>query len=105
MKTHPTKADKRNALNQEVERFLSQGGSINSVEQGVSGRENPTSALLPNLFCDSKQKTRTDAREALLAMDSRKSKKAPPAPRRKHKKIPVYDDFGELLRWVWPDKE
>ena len=105
MKPQITKADKRNTLNQEVERFLSQGGSINSVEQGVSGRENPTSALLPNLFCDSKQKTRTDAREALLAMDSRKAKKTPTTPRRKNKKGPVYDDFGELLRWVWSDKD
>lgn len=105
MKPQITKADKRNTLNQEVERFLSQGGSINSVEQGVSGRENPTSALLPNLFCDSKQKTRTDAREALLAIDSRKGKKTPSPTRRKNKKVPVYDDFGELLRWVWSDKD
>jgi len=106
VKIHLTKADKRNTLNQEVERFLSQGGSINSVEQGVSGRENPTRALLPNLFCDSKQQTRTDAREALQAIDSRKNKKTPtPSTRRKNKKVPVYDDFGELLRWVWSDKD
>lgn len=105
MKTAPTKAEKRESLNQEVERFLAQGGTIHNVEQGVSGRENPASALIPSLF-DGKSQTRTDASDALKALDNRKKNnqtKTKPTRRNTRKKVPVYDDFGELLRWVWQE--
>ncbi|MFT5592802.1 MAG: hypothetical protein ACI8SR_001164 [Oceanicoccus sp.] len=103
MNTRPSKADKRAALNKEMEDFLSEGGKVSSVDQGVSGRENPTKALLPVLF-NEKSSERTDAREALKALDSRKPHKTQTKPNKRPTKKPVYDDFGELLRWVWVDE-
>ena len=103
MNTRPSKADRRAALNDEIDKFLSKGGKVDSVEQGVSGRENPTKALLPVLF-NEKSGARTDARDALKNMDSRKSQKSQTKPLKRPKKKPVYDDFGELLRWVWVDE-
>jgi len=100
--TRPTKADKRAELNKEIDDFLSGGGEVRNVEQGVSGRENPMKALVPVLFGE-KSGVRTDARTALQSMDSRKQQKTQTKPKRPKKK-PVYDDFGELLRWVWVDE-
>jgi hypothetical protein len=48
--TRPSKADRRAELDKEVENFLSKGGTVSNVEQGVSGRENPMKALVPVLF-------------------------------------------------------
>lgn len=103
MNTHPTKAEKRAQLNAEIEQFLSKGGKVDSVPQGVSGRENPEKALLPALFTE-KASSRTDARNALKSLDSRKASKAPSKKSKRPTKKPIYDDFGELLRWVWADE-
>jgi len=101
--TRPSKADRRAELNKEIERFLSKGGKVDSVEQGVSGRENPMKALVPVLFSE-KSGSRTDARNALKSLDSRKQQKSQTKTNKRPTKKPVYDDFGELLRWVWTDE-
>ena len=101
-----TKAQKREALDKEMEKYLSKGGEVLQVEQGKSGFENPTQAVLPILF-NEKAGTRTDARNVLSKMDARNKKPKKPihTPRPKQKKkVPVYDDFGEVLRWVWADE-
>lgn len=102
MNTHPTKAEKRAQLNAEIEQFLAKGGKVDSVPQGVSGRENPEKALLPALFTE-KAQSRTDARNVLKSIDQRKGSKAQSKKHKRPTKKPVYDDFGELLRWVWVD--
>ncbi len=100
-----TKAQKRAALDKEMEKYLAKGGEVLQVKQGESGFENPTQAMLPVLF-NEKAGSRTDARNVLSKMDARNKKlKKPvhtPRPKQK-KKMPVYDDFGEVLRWVWAD--
>ncbi len=98
-----SKAEKRAQLNNQIEQFLSKGGQVASVPQGVSGRENPTQALVPALFTE-KAAPRTDARNALQSLDSRKNKKNTSHTLKRPRKKPVYDDFGELLRWVWVDE-
>jgi len=98
-----TKAEKRAQLKHQIEQFLSKGGQVDTVPQGVSGRENPAQALIPALFTE-KAATRTDARNALHTLDSRKQKKANAQPKKRPQKKPIYDDFGELLRWVWVDE-
>lgn len=100
MKYLSSKALKSNQLSQEMEQFLSKGGQVAEIAQGISGRENPMSALLPILFNDKTLK-RTDARQALNAIDARKHSKTPAIKVKPAKKVPVYDDFGEILRWVW----
>ncbi|GAA6133479.1 hypothetical protein NBRC116188_02680 [Oceaniserpentilla sp. 4NH20-0058] len=103
MNTQPTKADKRAELNAEMERFLAKGGKVDSVPQGISGRENPEKALTPALFAE-KASARTDARNALKSLDARKASKTSQKSHKRPTKKPVYDDFGELLRWVWVDE-
>lgn len=104
MKHITTKAEKRASLSSEMEMFFANGGKVEEVQQGVSGRENPTQAILPVLF-NEKSKQRTDARDALKSLDSRKQQANDKAktPIKPPKKVPVYDDFGEILRWVWQD--
>ena len=105
MKHIVTKAEKRALLSAEVDQFFQNGGEVSEVQQGVSGRDNPEQAILPVLFGE-KAMQRTDARAALKAVDSRKSKSSAKKPSSKAaKKVPIYDDFGELLRWVWQDQE
>jgi len=103
--THISKAEKKASLNAAVEQFLKNGGSVDEVQQGVSGRENPNQALLPVLFGE-KAMERTDARSALTSIDARKKKSLESKPKiKKAKKVPVYDDFGEILRWVWENEK
>ncbi len=107
MKKPISKAQKRALLDDAVANYLSKGGEVEEVMQGISGRENPDQALPPVLF-NEKTMQRTDARPALKKVDARKHpnpKKNPSNTRPKaKKKIPVYDDFGEILRWVWSDE-
>ncbi len=107
MRERITKAQKRELLDQEMARFLAKGGEVLEVEQGISGRENPMQAMMPILF-NEKALSRTDARPALCQLDSRKNlnskKPNPVTPKIRRKKIAVYDDFGEVLRWVWNDE-
>lgn len=103
MKHIVTKAEKRASLTAAVDQFFKNGGKVDEVQQGVSGRENPNKALLPVLFGE-KSMERTDARAALKAIDARKQKSSEKKTKTKQtKKVPVYDDFGEILRWVWED--
>ena len=102
MKRRTTKAQLRAAMNQEVEDFLLQGGAIEEVAQGISGRENPEQAVPPPVF-DQPSQNRTDVSDVLKDLDSRKKKAPTPPKRRKPKKKLIYDDFGEPLRWVWEE--
>jgi len=102
-----TKAEKRASLSAEIEQFFANGGKVDEVQQGVSGRDNPEQALLPVLFGEKAMK-RTDARPTLKAIDERKQKAQEKralekSKIKKAKKVPVYDDFGEILRWVWEE--
>lgn len=104
MKRPDSKAEKRALISKEIEQFLQSGGKVDEVPQGVSGRENPAQALVPVLFSE-KAMNRTDATKALRSLDQRKKEKQKSLKTvtRRPKKKPVYDDFGELLRWVWED--
>ena len=105
MKHLITKAEKRASLSDEVAKFFQDGGTVDEVQQGVSGRDNPAQAILPVLFGE-KSMQRTDARGALKAIDDRKRQSLEKKPSiKKAKKVPVYDDFGEILRWVWEDEK
>lgn len=94
--------------------FLQHGGQVNEVPRGISGRENPKSALPDNSFAPS---SRAQApAEDLLPLNNvikeiearRKSRNKPQStkkasPPRQKKKI-IYDDFGEPLRYTWVDE-
>ena len=111
VKKLPTKDDLRRELDRETEAFLQQGGKVEEVPQGTSGKEagDPPTYLSQRLFTEPRSK-RTFVPEVIAAIEARREQllksRAPkgkrsrtPKPRRKV----IYDDFGEPLRKVWVD--
>ncbi|WP_044619762.1 hypothetical protein [Gynuella sunshinyii] len=98
----PTKKELREHLEQEVEKFLSQGGEVKNIENGKSGDNvlNPWS--IPLQFNGTREE-RHPVGDLLKKIDARKRKSPPPPQKSRHKprKHWIYDDFGEPVRWVW----
>jgi len=107
MKKPVSKDDLRAELEAAMDRFLDDGGSIEQVPQGVSGREGDMAPKLGtrDLFIEPKA-TRTQIPEVIAALDARRrppkrqSRRSNRGPRRKL----IYDDFGEPLRHVWVEE-
>lgn len=110
MKKLETKADLREQLQQETERFLQRGGQVKEVAQGVSGKEpgDPPVYLNRRLFVEPRT-PRTLVPEVVAAIEARRKQKRSPKPSRKGSRLAkprrkvIYDDFGEPLRKVWVD--
>ena len=111
MKKPVSKADLRNELQEETERFLRQGGSVENIPQGISGKDPGDAPLFLNrrLFIEPKG-TRTLVPEVVAAIEARRKDKNKRKPQRKMSRLPrprrktIYDDFGEPLRRVWVDE-
>jgi hypothetical protein len=106
MKTPPSKEDLRAELEAAMGRFLGEGGHIERVPQGVSGREDgaPSKQGTRDLFIEPRA-PRTQIPEVLAALDARRRPPRREAPRRtaRPRRKLLYDDFGEPLRVVWVD--
>lgn len=110
MKKPVSKADIRDELLEETERFLQEGGCVSEIAQGISGKNpgDPPLFLNRRLFIEPKTK-RTLIPEVVAAIEARRlekfRKKPQPKPRlpRPRRKI-IYDDFGEPLRRVWTEE-
>jgi SutA RNAP-binding domain len=105
VKKFPTKADLRIELQSQIDNYTRQGGEIDQVPRGLSGRVNPNESLQTPLF-DGPKTNRTPIPEIVAALDSRRQTKAEtkkPAEKRRREKI-IYDDFGEPLRKVWVEE-
>ena len=110
MKKPPSKQDIREQLQRETERFLSRGGQVENVPQGLSGRDpgEPTLHLNRRLFVEPRG-SRTLVPEVVAAIEARRKQKPVRKPSRparrvsKPRKKTIYDDFGEPLRRVWID--
>lgn len=108
MKKPVSKAETREELQQEMDRFLAQGGDVETVPRGVSGKEPGDAPLFLNgrLFVEPKA-TRTLIPEVVAAIESRRTAMRNRKPVRKRSRLPqprhkiIYDDFGEPLRKVW----
>lgn len=102
MKPTKTKRELRNELEQQMHDFLHDGGAVNSVPQGLSGREDTRAPLAP-LFTGQGAEERTPLPDVVSAIEARRklstSSKTHYKPRPK-KKI-ILDDFGQPLRWEW----
>ncbi|GAB3476535.1 hypothetical protein [Marinomonas epiphytica] len=107
MKSKPTKKEKREELNSQVEQFLKQHGEIHQVPMGESGLVDGKYNTASSLFSEPK-KTRTSLNHVISAIHERKSSTSQTTsaskvkPRRKKKVI--YDDFGDPLRWEWVEE-
>ena len=101
----PTKSQLRRQLQQQVDNYLKQGGEIQQIPRGISGRENSHESL-PTVFFNQPKAERTPVPEVLAALDARRQKKPSPqkTSRCQPKETLIYDDFGEPIRRVWQDK-
>lgn len=106
MKKIITKRDIRTEIEKQIDDYLNQGGEVEAVPQGVSGRESADGPIraAQGAFQEPKQE-RTYVPEVVAALDARKQAKKKPAPAKKSGSRPrkriIYDDFGEPLRWEW----
>jgi hypothetical protein len=110
LKKPTSKADIRNELLQETERFLEGGGSVNEIPRGLSGKEPGDSLVFLNRQLFDEPKTpRTPVPEVVAAIEARRHEKFKHKPRHKSKvtspkRKTLYDDFGEPLRRVWQEE-
>jgi len=105
MKRRPTKAEIRAELENHVEDFLVHGGEIREVARGATGWGTPL-AIKPDFAVERPKEPRTQVQDVVATIEARKIKSAPapkPPRRRAPRKKALYDDFGELIRWVWVD--
>ena len=110
MKKPVSNDDIRRELQQEIDNFLEQGGRVENIPQGTSGKNpgDPPLSLNRRLFVEPKS-TRTHIPEVVAAIEARRKAKLQrtPKPKRsragKPKRKIIYDDFGEPLRKVWVD--
>lgn len=108
LKKPVSKAQLREELERETERFLEHGGQVENVPRGLSGKDPSEPPLFLNrrLFVEPRT-PRTLVPEVVAAIESRRQArlKRTPAPRRSRMPKPrrkvIYDDFGEPLRKVW----
>ena len=110
MKKTVSKADIRDELLQETQRFLKEGGHVNEIPRGKSGRDptDPPIFLNRNFFAEPKS-PRTPVPEVVAAIEARRLAKKSRAPQRQ-RRLPhprrkvIYDDFGEPLRRIWQEE-
>ena len=111
MKKTVSKADIRHELLTETERFLAQGGQVETIAQGISGKDpgDPPVFLNRRLFMEPKAQ-RTPVPEVVAAIEARRKEKLSRKPQRKSRRLArprrktIYDDFGEPLRRVWVEE-
>jgi hypothetical protein len=99
------KADLRRQLDDQMQAFLREGGQVDEIPRGLSGRDSLNGPLpTPPFIGDEPREGRTYVNDVVAAIEARRKPAAPvkPKPRRPRKKI-IYDDFGEPLRWVWEE--
>lgn len=105
-----TKAELRRQLDRQVDLYLREGGEVQNIPRGLSGRP-PGAGPLPaaplfngeNPNGENKEK-RTYLVDVIAAIEARRKPQATRKnlPRRPRKKY-IYDDFGEPIRWVWEE--
>jgi hypothetical protein len=107
----PTKADIRRELEAQVEAYLRGGGTVRQVERGVSGRDSAEGPLKSPPLAEGelpRASERTYVPEVVAAIEQRKqgmhkSRQGAAGRRKKPRKVIIYDDFGEPLRWQWEE--
>lgn len=102
----PTKTRRQlhQELEQQIQDFLHNGGHVNEVPRGLSGRPDANGPLI-SIFDGSSQEDRTPLPEVVAAIEARKKPALPIKPKklRPRKKV-ILDDFGQPLRWEWVEE-
>lgn len=100
-----SKADLRRELDRQIDAFLREGGRVNEIPRGISGRDPADGPLpVPPFVGGESKEKRTYLTDVIAAIEARRKPSPPPKKiaRRPRKKF-IYDDFGEPVRWVWEE--
>ena len=107
MKKRPTKVELRSEIDQQVADYLEQGGNVEHVDRGTSAVQYRDGPIKPTtVLFDQPRAERTLLPDVVAALESRRKPVKPETKKRRRQqaeKVPVYDDFGEVIRWVWRD--
>lgn len=105
MKRPIDKKDIRRDLESQVDAFLREGGQIKPIERGETGldRNKPWSNPFQSGQSHEPPKERTPVPEVVAAIESRKHKENRKVKNKGPRKVWIYDDFGEPVRWVWKE--
>lgn len=105
MKPTKTKREIRDELEQQMNEYLHKGGAVNSVPQGLSGREGASGPLTP-IFTGQGTEDRTLLPGVVAAIEARRKPGAFGKSNRRPrpKKRVILDDFGQPLRWEWVEE-
>lgn len=114
MKLPPTKTEIRQQLEKEMGAYLKKGGAVENVPRGLSGRDTGEGILRPNQFVPGEKNTaakedQVPLNDVIKSIEERRNTKPassvkPAEKPKKPKKVMMYDDFGEPLRWTWVDQ-
>lgn len=108
MKKPVSKEELRAELQRATDRFLQQGGHVENIPRGTSGKDPGEAPMFLNrrLFIEPRGK-RTLVPEVVAAIEERRKNRLKRSSRPKRSRLPkprrkvIYDDFGEPLRRVW----
>ncbi|MEH6581718.1 MAG: hypothetical protein V7754_07260 [Halioglobus sp.] len=111
MKKIQSKAEIRALLEQEMDSYMQDGGKVDEIPRGISGRDAQDTGALNtrSLFLEPSSK-RTHVPEVIAAIEARRKAKlvhkpaAKPLRKNKRRQKTIYDDFGEALRTVWVEE-
>ena len=70
-----TKKDVREEMEREISQYLTSGGAIDEIQQGISGRENNSNLTVTRTVVEGEKQTRTPLNEEVRSLDERKNKK------------------------------
>jgi hypothetical protein len=104
MKPTKTRRELHAELQAQIDAFIQEGGNVNEVARGLSGRPYAQAPLL-SLFEGQSAEDRTPIPEVVAAIEARRKPQAPhkhfkPRPKKKV----ILDDFGQPLRWEWVEE-
>jgi hypothetical protein len=102
----PSKKEVRQQMQRDVNRFLKAGGAVDVIPAGETGRviKNGVPAAATELFTGPRSPKREYLTDVIKNMESRKkasAEKAIPPHTTSPKQVPIYDDFGEIIRYEW----
>lgn len=100
MKPTKTRRELHQELDQQVNDFLSQGGTVDEVPRGLSGRPYAQGPLVA-IFEGQSHEDRTPLPDVVAAIEARKKPQAPSKYKPRPKKKVILDDFGQPIRWEW----
>ena len=108
MKPVIDKDELRAEIEAQVRDYLRQGGAVEEVARGISGRDGTRSQLGTfHAFTPRPKEERTYVPEVVAAIEARrrKPKDKPAGKRPRLVRKAVYDDFGEPVRWEWVEQD